>query len=158
MGNIRLELGIPVHFFTSPWWFSSPPHCGLFLSSFPSSLLILCSPPTHLSRLTAGTDNLLLHYVLLDNGRGLLLTPFSGQVSSQPVHRRLLSSFRHVATEVHVVLQRKWEEEEEEDQEEEEDVFEVEETCSHAKNSDQSSSQVRTAYTICCFWTLTSTM
>ena len=122
----------------------SPPSPSLSCSCSPApppSPLMVCfilSPLFPPPRLTAGPDNLLLHYVLLENGRGVLLTPFSGQVSPQPVHQRLLSSFRHAAADLHMVLQQKWHEEEEE-----EDVAEGDSDC--AKDSNHRPSQVRSA-------------
>ena len=70
-------------------------------------------------RLTAGYDNLLLHYVCLDEARGVILAPCQDHVSQQPLHAQLLVSFKEVASGIRsVLLQRRKEEEEEEDEEE----------------------------------------
>ena len=70
-------------------------------------------------RLTAGPDNLLLHYVSLDEGCGVIVTPCMDHVSQQPLHCQLLASFRELCPEIRrVLLHRRVEEEEEEDDDE----------------------------------------
>ena len=57
-----------------------------------------------MDRLTAGMENHLLHYISLQSGRGILLSPCGSHVSEQPVHSQLLKCFKDTASYLHNVL------------------------------------------------------
>ena len=52
-------------------------------------------------------ENHLLHYVCLDNGRGMMISPCDIHVSKQPVHNLLLDTFNQVSSTIHCILHHK---------------------------------------------------
>ena len=73
----------------------------------------------HIHRLTAGIENILLYYVTLDEGRGVVISPCDEHTSNQPVNTQLLIGFKDVVGTIHQILHKKYKEKEEEEEEDE---------------------------------------
>ena len=73
----------------------------------------------HIHRLTAGIENILLYYVTLDEGRGVVISPCDEHTSNQPVNTQLLIGFKDVVGTIHQILHKKYKEQEEEEEEDE---------------------------------------
>ena len=57
-------------------------------------------------RLTTGLDNLLLHYINLEPGRGLMLCP-THSMPPGPIHLELLQCFQHACCSIRGLLREK---------------------------------------------------
>lgn len=79
--------------------------------------------PSSLNRpnymLTAGIENILLYYVTLDEGRGVVISPCDEHTSNQPVNTQLLVGFKDVVGTIHQILYKKYKEEKDEEEEDE---------------------------------------
>ncbi len=51
---------------------------------------------------------MLLYFLMLDVGRGVVLCPCREQIGLQPVHRDLLKGFKEVAGSIHQLLRHKY--------------------------------------------------